>query len=92
MPRFFARNLKIHRFAANKAMDIFVLGALQLFVRPAENYFAAAEHHNLGIDEAELFAFLLENDFTVFAHGRVFRTDIFEILHLVRHEDRGNVF
>jgi hypothetical protein len=72
---------------AQKLLDIRILGSSQSFVRAAENYVSVPHHHDFTVDETEPFTFTFENNFAVVVNYRVLRTDVMQVVHLVRDED-----
>src|SRR5215203_3903623 len=75
-----------------KLLDVRIFRASQCFVRAAEDDVALAHHHDLAIGETEPLTFTFKNHFAVFVDYSIFGTDVVEIVHLVSHEDRRDVF
>jgi hypothetical protein len=73
--------------SSQKSLDVRILGPAQSFVSAAENDLALSHHHHLAVDQTEPLAFNFENDFAVFVDNSVLRTDVIQIVHLVRDED-----
>src|SRR5215211_5377208 len=75
-----------------KLLDVWIFRASQCFVCSAEDDIALAHHHDLTISETEPLTLALKNHFALFVDYSIFGTDVVEIVHLVSHEDRGDVF
>src|SRR5689334_14074145 len=78
--------------SSQKSLDVWILGAAQLFVSATENDLALAHHHHFAVDETQPFTFTFENNLAVFVDHCILGTDVVEVVHFMRDEDRRHVF
>src|ERR1700682_6491494 len=74
-----------------KSLNVRIGRLLERLVRAAKNYVSLTHHQHLAVDQTKTFAFLFKNHLTLFIHDGVFRTEIIQIVHLVRYENGGDI-
>src|SRR5437867_4512746 len=79
----------LHPFlvSAQEPVNVSILGMPQGFVSSAEYDFTIAHHENLTVNQTEFFTFFFEDYFAGFVDHSIFRSQVIEVVHLVRHED-----
>src|SRR5205085_4027682 len=81
-------SLSLSLMSSQKPLDVWILCPAQRFVRSTEDNSALAHHHHFAVNQTKPLALPFENDFALFVHHCILRTDVVEIVHLMGHEDR----
>ena len=73
--------------SAKKLLNIRILSLTEHFISAAEDNLAFLHHHHFAIRQAQPFALTFKHHLSFFVYDRVFRTQVVEIVHLVRNKD-----
>src|SRR5438094_7003140 len=71
--------------SAQEPVNVSILGMPQGFVSSAENDLTIAHHENLTINQTQSFTFFFEDHFAGFIDYSIFRSQVVEVVHFVRH-------
>src|SRR6185295_19653858 len=73
---------------AQKLLNIGVVRVAQTLVSAAEDNLSVAHHQHFTVDKTKFFAFLFEHNFAGLVDHRIFGTQVMQVVHFMRDEDR----